>query len=116
MELHEQLLAMEEKFWTEGSEFFREHLTDDALMVLPRPAGVLTRAMTLRSIDQSPRWAEASLREALTLEITNDTAVFTYRATARREGGGLYTARCSSVYVRRAGQWRLAFHQQTPEV
>jgi hypothetical protein len=48
------------------------------------------------------------------LQPTADTAVVTYSVVAQREGTPEYSALMSSVYVRRATGWKLAFHQQTP--
>jgi len=116
MDLHEELLKLEEGFWKKGRAYFREHLSKDALMVLPSPAGVMTRAMTLRSIDESSRWAELTMREAQVLSLSETVAVLTYHATGRREAvGPRYTARCSSVYLQDEGRWKLALHQQTPD-
>jgi hypothetical protein len=48
------------------------------------------------------------------LELSEDAAVITYKATAKRDGGERYLARASSAYVHDGGVWKLAFHQQTP--
>jgi hypothetical protein len=116
MDLQDELSALEEQFWKGDADFFRRHLIDDALLVLPPPAGLMTKAMTVRSIGESSRWSEVTLREVNVLELSDGVALLTYRATARREAAGpRYTARVSSAFVRRDGEWKLAFHQQTPE-
>ncbi len=117
MDLHEQLLRIEEQFWKQGADYFRQNLAEDALMVLPAPAGTMTRAMVVRSLDGTLRWAETSLREVQLLPLSEDVALLTYSVTARRESAGpLYKARAASVYVRAKDGWKLAFHQQTPEL
>jgi hypothetical protein len=40
--------------------------------------------------------------------------VLVYSVVAQREGLEPYSAVVSSTYVRRDGEWKLAFHQQTP--
>ena len=46
--------------------------------------------------------------------VDGDVALIAYRAEAEREPGTSYTATMTSVYVRRAGGWRLLLHQQSP--
>jgi hypothetical protein len=42
-------------------------------------------------------------------------AVLSYEASAKRGASGeAYHALVSSGYVKRGGEWKLAFHQQTP--
>ena len=41
--LEESLWDMEQKFWLEGSDFHARNLTDDAVLLLPQPAGVLAK-------------------------------------------------------------------------
>jgi hypothetical protein len=49
--------------------------------------------------------------------LAKDAALLSYRAEARWEGAKAdILAYASSIYVRRGGQWKLAFHQQTPIV
>lgn len=69
---------------------------------------------------QGGRWSEVSLEEHRVLELTDSSALVTYKATAIRNRSGdnsePYVARASSAYVRDGSAWRLAFHQQTPIV
>ena len=113
MELQEKLLDLEEKFWKGTHEFYESNLTSDALMVFAEPAGVMTRDSIVKSISDGARWSAIDFDEVSILELTGDSALLTYRARARRDGGQLYEARASSAYVDRDG-WKLAFHQQTP--
>ena len=46
--------------------------------------------------------------------IADDAALLSYRFRGRRGDDFTYTALMGSVYVRRDGAWRMAFHQQTP--
>ena len=74
---------------------------------------VLDREATIEAIASSPGWDAATMDDATTLRLTDDTAVITYRFDGRR-GDEAYVALLSSVYLNRDGRWLLAFHQQTP--
>ena len=54
-----------------------------------------------------------ALSDERVLPLGDDAAVVAYRATATRDDV-TYTALFNSTYVREAGEWRLAVHQQTP--
>ncbi len=114
MPLPDDLFAMEERFWTGGPEYYASHLAPAALMVFPEPTGVLVRDEIASSVEGG-RWSEVSLEEHRVLELTDRSALVTYKATALRDNEPPYVARASSAYVRdRDGGWKLAFHQQTP--
>jgi hypothetical protein len=77
---------------------------------------VLTRAQTIESIEQGPRWTAVTFAEQRLLQLTTDTAALVYLASATRDAASApYSARVSSVYVHRRGEWRLALHQQSPQ-
>jgi hypothetical protein len=67
--LQEELSALEGQFWKGDAGYFQSRLTDDALLVLPAPTGVMTKTMTVRSIAESSRRSEVTLREANLLEL-----------------------------------------------
>ncbi len=114
MPLQDDLFAMEERFWTSGPDYYARHLAPAAVMVLPEPTGVLVRDEIASSVEGA-RWSEVSLEEHRVLELTDRSALVTYKATALRDNEPPYVARASSAYVRgRDGGWKLAFHQQTP--
>jgi hypothetical protein len=111
----QDLLNLEHQFWKGDVAFYRQHLTHHAVMVFPEPAGVLTRDKILEAIASAPRWAEARIDEPCIADLTQESALVTYRATARRESDTKdYVALVSSVYVNQDGSWKLAFHQHTP--
>jgi hypothetical protein len=115
MPTHAELLALEHQFWKGDAEFYRRQLTERAVMVFPEPPGVLTGDKILEAIASAPRWAEVRIDEPRIVDLTQESALVTYKATARREGDGQdYVALVSSVYVNGDGSWKLAFHQQTP--
>lgn len=109
----EMLLEREEELWKGRGDVYRDRLTDDALVLVP--GAVLTKDETVAAIEASPRWVSVDIDDARTVELAEDGVIVTYRATARRDGDGdPYSAVVASAYVWRDGDWRLAFHQQTP--
>jgi hypothetical protein len=115
MALEKQLLQLEERFWKGDADFYRQHLTDDSLMVFAEPVGILTKDQTIQAVAAGPRWAEVEFREARVVRLTDRVAIVIYKARARQEGGdSVYSPLVSSAYVNRQGSWKLAVHQQTP--
>ena len=114
VKLEDHLFSMEEKFWTQSAGYYHDHLAYAAIMVFPEPAGVLVKDEIVSALDKAPRWSQVALEEHRLLELSEDAAVITYKATAKRDGGERYLARASSAYVHDGRAWKLAFHQQTP--
>ena len=113
--LEDHLFSLEEKFWTEGAAYYQRHLASAAIMVFPDPAGVLIKDEIASSLGAGTRWSSVALEEHRLLELSERSAVVTYKATAKRaDGAEPYVARASSAYVRDGAAWKLAFHQQTP--
>ena len=112
-----ELVALEREGWEalaagRGAEYYREHLSDDALMAFS--FGVMSREAAIEAMRSAPPWSTFEIREAQVVQLTPDSGVVVYRATARRAGQDPYHAVISSAFVRRDGAWKLAFHQQTP--
>ena len=95
-----------------GAEFYGEMLTDDVLIVVP--GMLIDRATFLASADSEP-WASYRIEDPHAVELTPDGVTLTYHVTASRSEGPTYMARLASTWVRRDDDWRLAFHQQTPD-
>jgi hypothetical protein len=115
MELRDRLIRLEEQFWKGDADFYRRNLTEDSLMVLPEPVGVLTKDGTVESIGAGARWSDVRFEDVRVMTLDEDAAMLTYAAIAWRESGGdPYSALASSAYVRSPDGWKLAFHQQTP--
>jgi hypothetical protein len=111
------VLALEEegvRALTSGKAagFYRESLTDDALMVVP--GFIVDKPTFLAGIDAEEPWSTLRIEDPRVIELTPSCAIVLYRAVGRREGRPEYTAFMSSVYVDRGGSWKLAYHQQTP--
>jgi hypothetical protein len=118
MELEKRLIDVEKQLWKNDSGSYQHHLTDEALLVFPE-TGVITKAIAIDAIlaenVEGRRWAEVKFDEVRSLRIGEDVALLTYRVAARWEHEeSKISALASSVYVKRDGVWKLAFHQQTP--
>lgn len=61
-----------------------------------------------------PPWSSYELEDVRAIPLGGDAGLVAYGVVAQRAGAPPYSALLSSVYVRRPGGWRLAFHQQTP--
>lgn len=110
-------MALEEQFWEASSaanvDLIRDYLADDALMV--GIFGVLNKETTVAANKGQPPFSFWRIDdEPRILQLTEDSAIVIYRATARREGREQFTVVMSSTYVNRDGWWKLAFHHQTP--
>jgi hypothetical protein len=111
------LVALEEQGWQAlaqgtGADFYQRNLANQALMVFP--FGVLTREQSVEAIKAAPPWASFRIEDPRIVQLTADSAVLTYRATAQRAGQEPYSALMTTVFVREVGAWKTAFHQQTP--
>jgi hypothetical protein len=115
-----ELIRLEEQGWRAlsstgeaAAEFYDRILDDRVVMLLPGGMVLDDRAAIVQSMSGQP-WSSFELDDLRVLQPTADTAVVTYGVVAQREGSPEYSALMSSLYVRRAKGWKLAFHQQTP--
>jgi hypothetical protein len=118
MSLEKQLLDVEKRLWRNDAELYHDNLIDTALLVFPE-TGVITREVAVDAVRaenaDGRRWAEVGFDGVRSLQLAEDVALLTYRVTARWEHEeSEYPALASSVYVKREGAWKLAFHQQSP--
>ena len=94
-------------------DFYRKVLDEGAVMLLPGGMVLSGRDQVLATMGAAP-WREFALDDVRASRPTEDTALVHYGVRAQRDGAAEYSALMSSLYVRRPGGWRLAFHQQTP--
>lgn len=113
------LVRLELAGWTSlcdgtGSDFYGSIMTDNAVMVLAD--GVAReRDEVIASLRDAPAWAAYEITDERLVELGADAAALIYTARAFRAAGGPpFVGIMTSVYVREAGQWRLALYQQTP--
>ena len=114
MDLKDDLLAIEQRLWTGGGEEYRRHLDDECAIAFTEMAGVFSREQVAGTVEGPDRWRDVEMSLQGLVRPTNDVAVLTYRASAVRGNEERYSALVSSGYVRRDGEWRMMFHQQTP--
>ncbi|WP_226889300.1 nuclear transport factor 2 family protein [Nostoc sp. MG11] len=110
-------MALEQKFWEASSaanvDLIRGYLTNDALTV--GTFGVLNKETTIAVNEGQPPFFFWRIVDApRILQLTTDSAVVIYKATAQRQGREPFTIMISSTYVSWDGSWKLAFHHQTP--
>jgi hypothetical protein len=116
----QELIELEEQGWQAlssegdaGKEYYESVLHDDAIMLFPGGMRIEGKGQILASLAAQP-WKHYEIEAPRTLSLSDDAALLVYRVTAQREGQDPYEALISSAYVLNDGQWKLAFHQQTP--
>ena len=117
MSLEEDLYAIEEGFWLRGQDHFVAHVDDKCLLAFPLMGemhGVHSRAEVAATATMANRWRDLTMSRRHLLQPADGVAIISYRADVKRADGLPYEALISSVYVRRSGGWKLAFHQHSP--
>src|SRR5262245_51730660 len=114
------LAAIEESGWRAlsadsdtAAAFYDAVLAAQPLMVLPGGLGLDDRDAIIDAMRGQP-WERFTLDDVQTRPLGPETALLTYRASATRAEQGPYDALMTSIYVLKEGEWKLAFHQQTP--
>lgn len=114
MTVEDELLRIERALWTGGAKPYRRHLGDECLVAFTEMAGVSSRERIAGSVEGGERWRDLEVDLRGLLRPTEDVAILTYEASARRGEDERYRALVSSAYARRDGAWKMVFHQQTP--
>ena len=107
--------TLERDFWHQGVEHYESYLDAACIMVLPAPAGIMTRDSVLASMRGAPRWNSVTISERTLARPTENLALLAYRASASRGAETPYAALCLSTYRRTDARWLMTSHQQTPE-
>jgi hypothetical protein len=113
MSLENDLLAIENNFWTGGPEAYQHHADKECLIAFAEMAGVISNGDMAKSAEKG-RWRDVSLEPKGFVTLSDTSTVITYECSAKRKDGKPYHALVSSGYVKLSDGWRLAFHQQTP--
>jgi hypothetical protein len=116
--LRKELLDIERTLWTNDAVFYKHNLIEESLLAFPE-TGVMTRSVAVDAImaenAEGRRWAEVQFDDVRNMWLANDAALLTDRVAARwAHDEATTSALASSVYMKRDGAWKLAFHQQTP--
>ena len=115
-DLTTELLALEHGFWEAATDtdFHREHVADEAVMVFPYGVGAMDKEMVVYTINANTAvWLSHEFEDVQVVPIGDEAAVITYKAIGERADDEPFKAFISSTYVRRDGRWLLLFHQQT---
>lgn len=113
MAIDQELMKLERGFWTEDADYYRAHVDADCLLAFTEMAGVHSNEEIASQRGES-NWKNIELDEKGFVRMSNDSAVLTYEVSAQRKTGEPYKALVSTGYVKRNGDWKMAFHQQTP--
>ena len=114
MALEQDLMQLEKGFWTEGGDYYREHVDEDCLVAFEGMAGVHSNEEIAGMNPGAGNWTGAKLEEKGLIELSDESLILTYEVSATKKDGATHRALCSTGYVKRDGEWKMAFHQQTP--
>lgn len=111
----DRLWGFEQSLWIEGPDNYREKVSDEVLMVLPRPPYVFTGEQAIEAVAATPVWDRVELTDRQVSRPQEGLIVIAYRARAEKDGHSGYEAHCTSVIRRLEHEvWRVVQHQQTP--
>jgi hypothetical protein len=108
----QELLEIEHALANGGGDEYREHLADNAIVIVP--AETLDKHQAVEAMERSPAWDEVEISEPHVREIGDEGAVLTYKFRGQRGADHAYGALMSSAYSKDDGSWKLVLHQQTP--
>jgi hypothetical protein len=112
--MSDDLWQLETAFWTADPDETRHALDPHCLMAFPPPAGIVAGDQIVSSMRAAPRWHTVVMVDKHLHQPAVDLVVLAYFVSARRNGGGAYTAYCTSTYRQAHSGWKLIQHQQTP--
>lgn len=108
------LWKLEHDYWTCGEGYRRQSTDPRCLMAFGRPTGIVRGEALHRAHRSAPDWTDVAFEDRRISEPDIGVAVLAYRARARTREGAEVRAFCTSVWLRRSGDWRHIQHQQTP--
>ncbi len=114
MALDQDLLKLEKGFWTEDGDYYRDHLEDSCLLAIADMAGPTDKETIAKSNPGKGMWTDVNLDEKGLAKLSDDSVILTYEVNAKKKDGTPYKALVSTGYINRGGEWKMAFHQQTP--
>jgi hypothetical protein len=118
VDLADEIKALEIRQWEalrsvdDAKAYYADYFTGDALMATP--SGIDDRESLLREIADSPVITDYEIRDPRIIMLGADAGAMVYTMTQWRKGYDPFNAAICSIFVRDAGRWRMAYHQQTP--
>lgn len=112
--ISDELLDIEKGFWTGDKAYYEKHVDRDCLVAFTEMAGVLSNADLAATVKKGNRWRDVEMKIVGMVAPFENVAILTYAASAVRGDGERYSALVTSGYARRADEWKLMFHAQTP--
>ena len=110
----QELLDIENGFWTGDSTYYEANADTECLVAFPRMAKAMTNAELAATASKPNKWRDLDIKLKGMVEPGSDIVMLTYEARATRENGESYAALVSTGYVHRADGWKMMFHAQTP--
>ena len=117
MNLDRELTDIERTLWTNDAEIYGRTFLPEAVLIFPE-IGRIDLEFALNALREESaagrRWAEVAFSDIRALTVAPDVALLHYGATARwNYKEDAEKVLCATLYVKRDGAWRVAFHQQT---
>lgn len=118
MDIKDELVGIERKLWSNDPGFYEAAYLPDATLVFDQ-IGKISRGEAVKAIREENAggryWAEVEFDDVALSRLAAGVVLLTYAASARwnHEQASSNTL-CSTIYVRKESEWRVALHQQTP--
>jgi uncharacterized protein (TIGR02246 family) len=117
MNRDQELTEIERTLWTNDAGVYGRVFLPDAVIIFPE-IGRINLEFALNAIREEnaagKRWAEVAFSDTRAITVAPDVALLHYGAAARwNDKADAERVHCATLYVRRDGIWRVAFHQQT---
>lgn len=110
-----EILELEKGFYRDGTaDFYRQVVAPDAVFVIPG-MGHLSRQECIDAAGDEAPWKSYAIDHLRRIDLGQDVIALTYYVVAERERGEAYKSWMTSLWRCFDGEWRLIFHQQTPE-
>jgi hypothetical protein len=113
---HAQVLALEEKFWSNANDaaFFKESFAEDGLTIL-EPMGFIEKAQAVAMASQGKAFEDLQMSDVHIRQLTADCVMVAYHGQANPKGSATpYLGTICSIYVKKAGHWQLAVGVHQP--
>lgn len=109
------LIALELLLWQGGAEVQRRYVLEDAVIVLGKQEA-LSRDAAIELLDrmkaEGQHPSNVSFQDVQCVELDSNAIIISYRVNSTADDvDKLFSAQCKSLYLRRNGKFRLAFHE-----